>query len=68
MLRDQIKKTGAKHTPVIYLTPKYTPELTKQMGMLTADDFIKKPPNTPELILRIQKIMIWQCYKPKKRK
>jgi len=67
-LRERLKLTEAKDVPVIYLTAKYDLEMTKKVGMLTADDFIAKPISMPELILRIQKIMMWRCYsRPKKK-
>ena len=61
-LREKLKMTDAKDIPVIYLTAKYDIEMTRKVGMLTADDFIGKPVNMPELILRIQKTLIWRCY------
>ena len=36
--------------------------------MLTASDFIGKPINMAELILRIQKVMIYRCYRRPKAK
>jgi len=66
-LREKLKTTEAKDVPVIYVTAKYEEEMTGKVGMLTADDFIAKPINIPELILRIQKVLLWRCYRrPKK--
>ena len=65
-LRERLKLTDARDVPVIYLTAKYDYDMTRKMGMLTADDFILKPINIPELLLRIQKILIWRCYRNRK--
>jgi DNA-binding response OmpR family regulator len=62
-LREKLKTTAAKDVPVIYLVAKYDFDLTKKVGMFSADDFITKPINMPELLLRIQKIMVWRCYR-----
>lgn len=61
-LREKLKRTDAKDVPVIYLSAKYDYDMTRKIGMLTADDFIVKPINIPELLLRIQKVRIWRCY------
>jgi len=65
-LRAKLKMTDAKDVPVIYLTAKYDDDMTRKVSMLTADDFIATPINIPELILRIQKILIWRCYRNRK--
>ena len=65
-LRAKLKMTDAKDVPVIYLTAKFDYDMTRKVGMLSADDFIVKPINIPELILRIQKILIWRCYRNRK--
>ncbi|MFH1055704.1 MAG: response regulator [Candidatus Altiarchaeota archaeon] len=62
-LRAKLKMTDAKDVPVIYLTAKYDIDMTRKIGMLTADDFIVKPINMHELILRIQKVLMWRCYR-----
>jgi len=68
-LRAKLKTTDAKDVSVIYLTAKYDYDMTRRIGMLTADDFIVKPINIPELLLRIQKVLVWRCYRrPKKRR
>ena len=61
-LRARLKTTGAKDVPVIFLA-KLDMEMTKRVGILTADDFVAKPVNVPELILRIQKAMMMRCYR-----
>jgi DNA-binding response OmpR family regulator len=61
-LRDKLKMTDAKDVPVIYLTAEYDMGMTRKVGMLSADDFIAKPISLPELILRIQKAMMWGCF------
>ncbi len=61
-LRQKLKMTDAKDVPVIFLVDGYDTDMTKKVGMLEADDFIAKPINIPELILRIQKVMVWRCY------
>ncbi|VVB53583.1 Regulator of RpoS [uncultured archaeon] len=66
-LRAKLKMTEASDVPVIYVTAKYDYEMTKKMGMLTADDFMAKPINIPELLLRVQKIMVWSCYRRTKK-
>ena len=65
-LRARLKMTDAKDVPVIYLTAGYDYGMTRKVGMLTADDFIVKPVNLPELLLRIQKVLIWRCYRNRK--
>ncbi len=65
-LRARLKLTDANDVPVIYLAAKCDYDMTRKMGMLTADDFIVKPINLPELLLRIQKVMIWRCYRNRK--
>ena len=68
-LREKLKTTKAGDVPVIYLTAKPDIDMTRRVGILTADDFIVKPINMPELILRIQKVLIWRCYRsPKKQR
>jgi putative two-component system response regulator len=65
-LREKLKLTDAKDVPVIYLSAKCDYDMTRKVGILTADDFIVKPINPPELLLRIQKALIWRCYRNRK--
>jgi DNA-binding response OmpR family regulator len=62
-LRATLKRTDAKDVPVIYLSEKFDIGMTRKVGMLTADDFILKPIDMPELFLRIQELMVWHCYR-----
>ncbi|MBU0762542.1 MAG: response regulator [Candidatus Altiarchaeota archaeon] len=62
-LMEKLKMTDAKNAAFIYMTAKYDYDMIKKVNMLTADDFIAHPINIPELILRIQKIIIWRCYR-----
>ncbi|MFH0862893.1 MAG: response regulator [Candidatus Altiarchaeota archaeon] len=61
-LMERLKLTGAKGVPVVYMTDKPSMAMTRKVGILTAEDFIVKPINIAELILRIQKTRIWRCY------
>jgi|WetSurMetagenome_2_1015567.scaffolds.fasta_scaffold493151_1 DNA-binding response OmpR family regulator len=60
-LRAKLKLTDARDIPVIYLADKCDFETTRTTGMLTADDFIVKPINVHELLLRIRKALTWRC-------
>jgi DNA-binding response OmpR family regulator len=62
-LRAKLKATDAKDVPVIYMTAEYEIGMTRRIGMLTADDLIRKPISIPELILRMQKILMMGCYR-----
>ena len=66
-LRQKLKITDTKDVPVIFLVDGYDPDMTKKVGMLSADDFMAKPVNIYELILRIQKVMVWRCYGRRKK-
>ncbi len=66
-IRARLKATDAKDVPVIYLAGKPGYDMARKTAMLAADDFIVKPVNPPELILRIQKILAYRCYRKKRR-
>jgi DNA-binding response OmpR family regulator len=55
-LRAKLKRTAAKDVPVIYLSAK-NDEQTRKIGHVTAQDFIAKPVEIPEIVLRVRKIL-----------
>lgn len=67
-LRKMLKETQAEKVPVIFMTARMDLEMTRKMGILTADDFITKPINLAELIIRTQKILVYAPYRRKARK
>ena len=56
-LLDYVKNKHSQLTPFIFLSSLDQPEVIEEAFRLGADDFIKKPVNIDELLLRIKKFV-----------